>query len=133
QEGVRASRDPSQLIQLGKPRKRRPCRRSSRRKGSQQKFLVDNQLQKVLQRRRRIVDQSPVLPELPAPAADGGLLPHVSRAREEDQAAVGVPRNPQPNKSNFSETSKDLPGEPKELTAGAPVHPRLKIAEVAWL
>ncbi|XP_034282004.1 shootin-1-like isoform X1 [Pantherophis guttatus] len=114
---------------------RRPSRRSSRHKGSQKKLLVDNQLEKLLQRRRRIVDQSPVLPEPSAPAANGGLQPPIPAAREEDQAAsaVGVPRNPQPKQTNFSGNAKDLPGEPEEPPAGAPVHPRLKIAEVAWL
>ncbi|XP_058049599.1 shootin-1-like [Ahaetulla prasina] len=114
---------------------RRPARRSSRRKVSQKKLLMDNQLEKLLQRRRRIVEQPLVLPEASAPAADGGLPAPPPGAREEDQAAsaVGVPRNPQPKQTNLSANGRDLSGEPEEPPAGAPVHPRLKIAEVAWL
>ncbi|XP_070612616.1 shootin-1-like [Erythrolamprus reginae] len=113
---------------------RRPHRRSSRRKGSQKKILADNQLEKLLQRRRRVVDQTPVLLEPSVPPAEEGLLPRVSVTMEEGQAASAaeVPKNPRPNQTNFSETGKDRPGEPDKPLSGAPVQPRLKIAEVAW-
>ncbi|XP_039189802.1 shootin-1-like isoform X2 [Crotalus tigris] len=91
----------------------RPRKRSSRRKGSQKKQLVDNQLEKLLQRRRRIVDQAPVMTKPSIPAADQGLLPPVPGARGEDHAAspVRLPRGLQPNQSESPETSKGLPGE----------------------
>ncbi|XP_025024104.1 shootin-1-like [Python bivittatus] len=69
---------------------RRPGCRSSRRKGSQKKLQVDNQLELLLQRRRQIVDrpaQTPALPEPSAPAADQRLLAYGPRAREGDHAA----------------------------------------------
>ncbi|KAM3832154.1 shootin-1-like isoform 4-T4 [Vipera latastei] len=114
---------------------RRPRKPSSRRKGSQKKLPVDNQLEKLLQRRRRLVDQAPVLTEPSVPAADQGLLPPVPGSKEKDHgaSAVGLPRRLQPNQSDSPETSKGLAGKTDQLTTGAPVRPGPKIAEVAWL
>ncbi|XP_063166829.1 uncharacterized protein LOC134502418 [Candoia aspera] len=102
---------------------RRPGRQSGRRKGSQKKLQVDNQLDLLLQRRRRIVDcsaQTPALPEPSAPAADQGLPPYASWAREGGPAAsaMALPRNHQPSRSGSLETSKDLPG--RSQFAGLP-------------
>ncbi|KAL8206482.1 UNVERIFIED_CONTAM: hypothetical protein K2H54_005091 [Gekko kuhli] len=95
---------------------KRPARKSSRRKGSQKH--KDNQLEAILQRRRRVVDcpgQSQAQQQCPATEATGhGTLFHTGRPM------AGVYSPPHPSVPCSTDTSESPPGDPCKPAAQSP-------------
>ncbi|XP_060103419.1 shootin-1-like [Heteronotia binoei] len=105
---------------------KRPARRPSRRKGSQKHR--DNQLEAILQRRRRIVDcpgQSQPQQQPPATEATGhGTLIHTGGATADVHSLpkmefLGIPP---PSTPRPTETSNTPPGDPCKPATQAPQH-----------